>query len=572
MAKRRGFSEDMNNDFDNEMNDQVNNGAAGAMGAAPQGYEEPYDEAEDDMYDDFFDDEEEAPRAKKARQKKEKPPRKPRPVRKARIEDDEDEVPADDEDDGDDGDGGGFLSTTMGKVLLALIILLLLVLIVLLIIRFAIRPKTPENGADKLPAVTVTAEPQPEPVDIATASEPVRAPAAVIFSPVDDGGEEPVSEPGEEADAEPTVEPGGMVPMEDALEVDDGPTATPLPIILTNTPTPSPTPRPTPSPTPTPEPTATPSPSPTPVVDIATGTINRAGANLRDKPASNGKVKASLKKGETVTVHGAVLDAAEKIWYILTVDDEATTGYMRDYVVDLDKEIVAPTATPLITPTPAPESEEDQTPEEKATAEPTATPNPKAIGTGRTNKEANLRKVMNGTVITQLKKNKQVDILGVKLDKHGDVWYEVQPQGSNRVGYVRDYLIKLDAGVQLDIPTPTPSPEPTPAPEAEKDESPKEEPTAEPTAEPLLDREVVGKARTNKEANIRQKPVSNGKLVRQLSKGVELLILDQYKDAEGNIWYEVSTDSGKTHGFVRDFLLKISEINEGLEAKTYSEE
>ena len=68
------------------------------------------------------------------------------------------------------------------------------------------------------------------------------------------------------------------------------------------------------------------------------------------------------------------------------------------------------------------------------------------------------------------------------------------------------------------------------------------------------------------------KPASGGKLVRQLSKNIELLILEKYQDKDQNIWYEVSTETGKTHGFVRDYLLNISEIDETREAKDYEAE
>ena len=82
---------------------------------------------------------------------------------------------------------------------------------------------------------------------------------------------------------------------------------------------------------------------------------------------------------------------------------------------------------------------------------------------------------------------------------------------------------------------------------------------------------VIGKAKTNRAANVRVKPVSGAKLVRQLSKGISLMILEKYTDKEKNIWYEVSTESGNTHGFVRDYLLNISEIDKTREAKIYGE-
>ena len=52
---------------------------------------------------------------------------------------------------------------------------------------------------------------------------------------------------------------------------------------------------------------------------------------------------------------------------------------------------------------------------------------------------------------------------------------------------------------------------------------------------------------------------------------IQNLILEKYQDASGNIWYEVATESGKTHGFVRDYLLNISEVDKTREAKVYGE-
>lgn len=248
---------------------------------------------------------------------------------------------------------------------------------------------------------------------------------------------------------------------------------------------------------------------------------------------------------------------------------------MRDYVIDTKDKIVAPTHTPKPTATPGPK-ETTQPEAKKATAEPTSTPNPDAIGAGTTKKEANIRKVMNGKVLVQLRKNKRVDILGVKMDKKGQIWYEVKPQGSTTVGYVRDYLIKLDDGVELVLPTATPGPAATPQaekataePAAEETAEDKAEDKDEEKEEDILDREIIGRGKTNRAANVRVKPVDGAKLVRQLSKGNELLILEKYQDDKSHIWYEVSTESGRTYGFVRDYLLDIEEIDKAREAKTY---
>ncbi|MBR4038865.1 MAG: SH3 domain-containing protein, partial [Clostridia bacterium] len=341
---------------------------------------------------------------------------------------------------------------------------------------------------------------------------------------------------------------------------------------------------PTPTSTPTPKPTPTPTPEATQVPELTKGEVNR-NANLRESASSNGKVKQTIEKGELVTIHEAVLDKNGKVWYGLSIDDQATSGWMRDYVVDTEETITKPTYTPK--PESTPDAAQVVEKKTEITPEPTATPNPKAVGTGKTNKEANVRKVMNGKVLVQLKKGKRVDILSVARDKDGKLWYEVQPQGSTTVGFVRDYLITLDKGVELLIPTPTPritaTPKVTSTPKAtaepEENEENEDETQQDSDAagddkkeEDILDREIIGKAKTNRPANVRVKPQSGAKLVRQLSKGIDLMILEKYEDKDGNIWYEVSTESGNTHGFVRDYLLKFSEIDKEREPKVYEAE
>ena len=71
---------------------------------------------------------------------------------------------------------------------------------------------------------------------------------------------------------------------------------------------------------------------------------------------------------------------------------------------------------------------------------------------------------------------------------------------------------------------------------------------------------------------MRVKPQSGAKLVRQLNKGNWLHILAAYEDKDGAIWYEVATESGKTSGFVRDYVVELHELNEGVEAKKYEAE
>ena len=468
-----------------------------------------------------------------------------------------------DEEEYDEQPGGlrGFLSTTIGKIFVVVIALLLVAVLALAVMKVFMKPGEPvrlPSSNTAAPVVVVTKEP---------AAQATSAPGAIVFAPKATEKPEATQAPTQEPTQAPTQKPTAA-PTEKPE-----PTATPLPIVLTNTATPSPTPTPTATPTATPTPSPTPTVAPTAVPEIAKGEVNRD-ANLREAAASNGKVKQLVKKGEAVTIHEAVLDKDSKVWYGLTVDDQEVSGWMRDYVVDSKDKIASPTHTPKPTATPAPEKVEEEKPEaEKATAEPTATPNPDAIGAGTTKKEANVRKVMNGKVLVQLRKGKRVDILGVKMDKKGEIWYEVKAQGSSTVGFVRDYLIELDDGVELVMPTATPAPEATPVPEratAEPTAAP-EEPAEEKKEESVLDREIIGKGVTKRAANIRVKPAASGKLVRQLSKGNALMILEKYQDEEGNIWYEVSTESGKTYGFVRDYLLEKVEIDEAREAKIYEE-
>lgn len=434
----------------------------------------------------------------------------------------------DDEEYEDDNESGGLLSSLPAKIMLGVIVLLVIALAALLAMRLLRKPggQLPSDLSGQTVIV-----------------EQTDAPSTIVFAPV-------------ENTLAPTAVPE--------------PTATPLPIILTNTPTPSPTATPTPTPTATPVPTPTPTPAPTKVPELSKGEVNR-NANLRESANANGKVKQTIKNGEAVTIHEAVLDKTGKVWYGLTVNDLEITGWMRDYVVDAEEKIAAPTYTPKPDSTPsADKGKADNEKQQESLAM-----NEKAIGTGRTNKDSNVRKIMNGKVITQLRKGRRVDILSVKMDKNGDLWYEVQPQGLSTIGFIRDYLVTLDRGVELMLPTATPKAQATPDAEAEMDAEMADDTASVSEAEKpesILDREVIGRAKTNRAANVRVKPQSGAKLVRQLNKGNWLHILAAYEDKSGAIWYEVATESGKTSGFVRDYVVELHELNEGVEAKKYEAE
>lgn len=450
-----------------------------------------------------------------------------------------------DEEEYEEEEDVGFFSTLKGKILLIAIAVLLIALLALVVMLFLGRKN--DESVQQLPDHAQT--------EIA---ETTQAPASIVFAPTSQNREE-----------EPTQAPVIVLESTPAPNLtsehtqEPEPTATPLPIIMSNTPTPSPTPTATPTPSPSPSPTPSPKPTATPQVDLANGVVNRE-AKLRESASASGKVKKTVKKGETVTIHEAILDKDGKIWYALTVDDLATDGFMRDYVVNTDEVIAAPTATPKVTP--EPNGEMTVSVSGKVTPEPTLAED--VIATGKTNRDANLRKVMNGKVLSTVRRGKTVEILSVRIDKHGDTWYEVRQSGKTTVGFMRDYVVNLAPGTKLEAP------KATAAPTKESDTKSADKKAEQPDQEKKAGSAgtgTVGKAKTNRAANIRVKPDSGAKLVRQLSKGIVLLIHGKYEDGKGQIWYEVETESGKTKGFVRDYVINVLNIEKGVEAKRYEE-
>lgn len=81
---------------------------------------------------------------------------------------------------------------------------------------------------------------------------------------------------------------------------------------------------------------------------------------------------------------------------------------------------------------------------------------------------------------------------------------------ASKVGYMRDYVVTLDS----DASTESANGGTTSATET--------------STENLQDREVIGKATTNRAANVREEPLANAKVVRQLGNGMELQILAKY--------------------------------------------
>ena len=475
------------------------------------------------------------------------PPKRSSPYQN--ISDDEYEDDYDDTyDDYDDEEAYTSSSVKKGgtaKLLVAVIVLLVVILIALVIVRAVLSKKTtqPDN-------VQPTAS-------VDTIPEQTTIPAPIVFGPTVDATEEPIQnghgslatddwdtgyqddtavetpEP-ESATAEPTAVPTPTPTPE--------PTDTPLPIILTNTPTPTPEPTATPTPSPSPTPSPTPEPTPTPVANIGTGTVNRD-AKLRADTSANAKVKKTIKKGESVTIHEAKTDSTGKLWYYLTVDDSRDEGWMRDYVVTTATKISA-SASDKTTASDAADSS-------KTTVSAETSGGNEVIATGKTNRAANLRQTMGGKVLVQLKKGTKINIYEQLTDTKGNVWYQAQAQNGTKVGYMRDYVVTLDS----DAGTESANGGTTSATET--------------STENLQDREVIGKATTNRAANVREEPLANAKVVRQLGNGMELQILAKYAGVKEETWYEVITASGKTYGFVRDYVVYVTKLDKNAPTLTY---
>ena len=429
--------------------------------------------------------------------------------------------------------GGGSAGGTV-KMLGGVIVLLVVILIALVVVRAVITNKRNANDGVK-PSESVSAIP-----------EQTTNPAPMVFGPAGSATDEPIVNGGD-AYTTPdsdwsagfaTPDMGGEDandPVPDDTRYDEAgdlDIETPAPVIATAEPTATPTPSPSPTPSPTPK------PSPTPVAEVGTGTVNRD-AKLRADAVANAKVKKTIKKGESVTIHEAKTDSTGKLWYYLTVDDSKDEGWMRDYVVTTKQKISAPT--------PSDTAEESAVGGEETADSTEASANQDVIATAKTNRAANLRQTMGGKVLVQLKKGTKVNIYEQTTDKKGNVWYKAQAQNGAKVGYLRDYVVTLDKGAGT-----TGSGASTAA-----------------AAEDLQDREVIGKATTNRAANVREEPLANATVVRQLGNGMELQILAKYAGVKEETWYEVVTASGKTHGFVRDYVVYVTKLDKNAPTLTY---
>ena len=415
--------------------------------------------------------------------------------------------------------GGNFGGTA--KLLVAVIVLLVVILIALVIVRAVLSKKTtkPDNVQ---PAASVD-----------TIPEQTTIPAPIVFGPTVDATEEPIQN-GDGSLATDDWDTGYQ---------DDTAIETPEPESATAEPTAVPTPTPTPEPTDTPLPIIlTNTPTPTPVANIGTGTVNRD-AKLRADTSANAKVKKTIKKGESVTIHEAKTDSTGKLWYYLTVDDSRDEGWMRDYVVTTATKISASTSDKTTASDAADSSETTVSAETSVGNE--------VIATGKTNRAANLRQTMGGKVLVQLKKGTKINIYEQLTDTKGNVWYQAQAQNGTKVGYMRDYVVTLDS----DASTESTNGGTTSATET--------------STENLQDREVIGKATTNRAANVREEPLANAKVVRQLGNGMELQILAKYAGVKEETWYEVITASGKTYGFVRDYVVYVTKLDKNAPTLTY---
>ncbi|MBQ7486245.1 MAG: SH3 domain-containing protein, partial [Clostridia bacterium] len=266
-----------------------------------------------------------------------------------------------------------------------------------------------------------------------------------------------------------------------------------------------------------------------------------------------------------VNILAAREDKKGKLWYEVQPENSTKTGFVQATLITLDDGYTI--SGPTVTPTPdvsavsaagteTTELTAETTPEAAASSEwPEGT-----IASGLINHDANLRKVKGGTVITQLRKGRRVYIFSAEKDKKDRLWYEVQPKNSKNTGYVLATLVNLDKGTVIEGVTDVADAEATPV----KIETPATDLTPAPTATPepveLADRDIIGRAVTNRAANVRETPTANGRLVRQLSRGVEVNVLGVFTN-NGDKWYEVVTPSGKTHGFVRDFILDINVLD-----------
>ena len=154
----------------------------------------------------------------------------------------------------------------------------------------------------------------------------------------------------------------------------------------------------------------------------------------------------------------------------------------------------------------------------------------------------------------KIAKNTAITIHEAIRDEDGNGWYFVTLDAAGTEGWLRDYLVTIADGRKIDDFVPAPSlPAETPSPEESRGEG------------------EIGRAVTNRSTNVRAEPKQNGKIARQISEGVRLVVFGYYQNDDAQ-WYEVETESGKTHGFVRAYTVNITELSPGTEIQPYQPE
>ena len=198
-------------------------------------------------------------------------------------------------------------------------------------------------------------------------------------------------------------------------------------------------------------------------------------------------------------------------------------------------------------PTPSDTAEESAAVGEETADSTETSANQEVIATAKTNRAANLRQTMGGKGACAAQKGHKGQHLRADDGQKGNVWYKAQAQNGEKVGYLRDYVVTLDKGAST-------------------------------TGSSLDGRraedlpriaEVIGKATTNRAANVREEPLANATVVRQLGNGMELQILAKYAGVKEETWYEVVTASGKTYGFVRDYVVYVTKLDKNAPTLTY---
>ena len=240
----------------------------------------------------------------------------------------------------------------------------------------------------------------------------------------------------------------------------------------------------------------------------------------------------------------------------LPENSAATAGLLVDVPESVSHEtpeLPEETLPIIITNTPTP------TPSPTPTATPTPTPTPSPtpvldLGSGVVNRESNLREQASpkAKIRKKVARNTAITIHEAIRDEDGNGWYFVTLDAAGTEGWLRDYLVTFSDGRKIDSFVPEPAEETNAAGDAGSAGE-------------------IGRAVTNRSTNVRAEPVQNGKIVRQISEGVRLIVFGYYQNDDAQ-WYEVKTESGKTHGYVRAYTVNVTELLPGTEMQPYQQE